>query len=629
MADHLSPSVERYGPSEFKNFDLNVDSYNNDDISQLDYTQRIALNMVKEGNNVFITGMSGTGKSFLIPYITHYFRQQKRRVVVMSGNQFGALEINGYYVFDIFRNLKILNMSGNGASKKARKNNVDNHFWEDVYAVILDNIHYMSTINIFNMISYMQNVKRGRRTQWIFLGDFSKTTINVCNSPVCVPSPSSPTTPEGKDEAKSSPPEHSAGENALPLVFETEEWNNDVLDLKPIVLNYPHRFKKDESWGVLIEKMWQGGNKEGIMLKLEALREEAKSTTNTDAEQKEGWPGLDAPSSPSSEEEQKEQDGLDASSSSSSEEEDSECDDEIPPFTTSDIDMKDPDDSNDMNHQFSDLHVSSPRSAPAPKPEIKSVLGDLSLDQLMENMPRTEFIYMETAARESNQKKMMELNTRILTFKSTQGTRVKNSLFPFYDKIDYKSLRKQEQMISRDNNLLFINEKLFNAFHLLKHHAPVENELHLAAGAFVVLTAPLCSYLPRGSQGIVVEISPRTNMYPLVHFRNGYTVCVRPYMFETPITKNSYAWYAQIPLKPCWYYLIQDITSNYAWEHVKVDMSLLRKPNLFYRICSQVQTCQGIQFSRINHIFFNMDPKCTAYNKSLTSGDHDDMEEPM
>jgi len=332
--------------------------------------------------------------------------------------------------------------------------------------------------------------------------------------------------------------------------------------------------------------MWLGENKEGIMLKLEALSDDSPIPTQCN----------DDSGSSSMDVDDKQHHEQDVSESYEQHHEHNE---------------------QDVNQHFSDLHVSSPRLADH-EVEVASVLpDDVEIEHLMRDMPRTEFIYMETAARQINNQKLNALNTRIVSFKSTQGTRIKDKLFPHYDRMDYKSLRKQEQMLNHDQNLLFINEKLFNAFHLLKHHAPVEPELHLAAGAFVVLTATLCSKLPRGSQGIVLEVSPRTNMYPLVHFRNGLTVYVRPYMFETPITKNSYAWYAQIPLRLCWCYLIQDVTSNYAWEHIKIDMSLLKKPNLFYRICSQVQTRKGIKFSKINHIFFNMDSRCTTYNKSL------------
>lgn len=61
---------------------------------ELNNKQNEALNLVKEGKNIFITGSAGTGKSYLLKYITRYLYSNSKKYAITSTTGCSAVLIN-------------------------------------------------------------------------------------------------------------------------------------------------------------------------------------------------------------------------------------------------------------------------------------------------------------------------------------------------------------------------------------------------------------------------------------------------------------------------------------------------------------------------------------------------------
>lgn len=61
----------------------------------LNEAQSIALNKVKQGKSVFITGSPGTGKSFLMKYIIKHFNENKKKIAITASTGCSATLIGG------------------------------------------------------------------------------------------------------------------------------------------------------------------------------------------------------------------------------------------------------------------------------------------------------------------------------------------------------------------------------------------------------------------------------------------------------------------------------------------------------------------------------------------------------
>ena len=68
-------------------------NHNND--IKLNEKQQEALDLVKRGRNVFITGSAGVGKSMVIDHITHWCRENNKKIMVTATTGVAAANING------------------------------------------------------------------------------------------------------------------------------------------------------------------------------------------------------------------------------------------------------------------------------------------------------------------------------------------------------------------------------------------------------------------------------------------------------------------------------------------------------------------------------------------------------
>ena len=60
---------------------------------KLNSEQQKAIELIEKGENVFLTGAAGTGKSFLLKYIIHKFNDAHTRVCAPTGR--AAVNIGG------------------------------------------------------------------------------------------------------------------------------------------------------------------------------------------------------------------------------------------------------------------------------------------------------------------------------------------------------------------------------------------------------------------------------------------------------------------------------------------------------------------------------------------------------
>jgi F0F1-type ATP synthase beta subunit len=68
----------------------------------LNTQQQKALDLVKNGENVFITGSAGVGKSFLISEIIKYIEQQSVYYQVLAYTGVAAINVNGSTIHRMF-----------------------------------------------------------------------------------------------------------------------------------------------------------------------------------------------------------------------------------------------------------------------------------------------------------------------------------------------------------------------------------------------------------------------------------------------------------------------------------------------------------------------------------------------
>lgn len=129
--------------------------------------QTKAFELVKNGENVFITGKAGTGKSYLTTHIIDYFRQSDKNVMVTAPTGIAALNINGvtlHRAFDIPIDLFKVNIA------KGIPTVFKLPYVKDLDVLIIDEIS-MLRYDIFNYVMYMLEPVRDK-VQVILVGDF-------------------------------------------------------------------------------------------------------------------------------------------------------------------------------------------------------------------------------------------------------------------------------------------------------------------------------------------------------------------------------------------------------------------------------------------------------------------------
>lgn len=138
---------------------------------ELNDRQKFALYKIIQGENVFITGVSGTGKSEMIHTIARVLRGMGDKVAITSANLVGAISINGQTI-QSFCGLKKLDDTWENIKKEVQFKYVQT-IWNSVNVLIIDDINMMSPYD-FRKILYTAQTTRSSKNpiQWVLLGDF-------------------------------------------------------------------------------------------------------------------------------------------------------------------------------------------------------------------------------------------------------------------------------------------------------------------------------------------------------------------------------------------------------------------------------------------------------------------------
>ena len=141
----------------------------------LSETQRLAVDKIAEGKNVFITGPAGTGKSYLLNYIKEEYKKNSLHITASTGiaainvggqtlHSWAGLGLGNLPINEILRN--ILSVKGTHLRKKLR----------NAKMLAIDEISMISA-DIFDMLNNLLKVVRQNNApfggiQLILFGDF-------------------------------------------------------------------------------------------------------------------------------------------------------------------------------------------------------------------------------------------------------------------------------------------------------------------------------------------------------------------------------------------------------------------------------------------------------------------------
>lgn len=208
----------------------------------LSESQRQALDAVKVGKNVFITGSAGTGKSHLISKITKWLRTKAKTYRLTASTGIAALNIGG---------MTLHRMVGLGLAKeekgkllsKTSMNRQLVRLWTQLEVLIIDEIS-MVDIGFFQKVEYVARNIRGKEEpfggiQLVVIGDFFQL----------------------KSIGK--------GEKGEEYLFETKLWKE--LNFQPILLTQIFR-QRDQDFIELLEQARYGKVTEEGYKKLEACK---------------------------------------------------------------------------------------------------------------------------------------------------------------------------------------------------------------------------------------------------------------------------------------------------------------------------------------------------------------------
>lgn len=140
---------------------------------KLNKEQEQALNILKSGRNVFITGSAGTGKSTLIEFYKRYCNQRGVKIALTSTTGISALLINGTTIHS-FAGIKTGNVSiGQVLSNKFAVKN-----WKEVEVLVIDEISMLKP-EIFELLNNIakairQNEQPFGNIQIVATGDFAQ-----------------------------------------------------------------------------------------------------------------------------------------------------------------------------------------------------------------------------------------------------------------------------------------------------------------------------------------------------------------------------------------------------------------------------------------------------------------------
>ena len=130
---------------------------------ELNSLQAVFFKRMKNGENIFLTGKAGTGKSFLLNYFIEYSKTQNKKVLVTAPTGIAAIEIGGSTLHRTFR--IPLDLKGIHAGPVG-----ENRVVKEAEILIIDEIS-MVRKDVFEYV--MKSVKsNNKKIQIILTGDF-------------------------------------------------------------------------------------------------------------------------------------------------------------------------------------------------------------------------------------------------------------------------------------------------------------------------------------------------------------------------------------------------------------------------------------------------------------------------
>ena len=146
-------------------------------ISNLSSEQKYALYKFKRGENLFITGPGGTGKTFLIRHLINSAKENKKNVQVCALTGCASVLLNcGARTIHSWSGIKLARGDSHNIIESALRSNRTVKNWQSVKVLIVDEVSMMSK-KIFNILNEIgKHVRHSPLPfggiQLIFTGDF-------------------------------------------------------------------------------------------------------------------------------------------------------------------------------------------------------------------------------------------------------------------------------------------------------------------------------------------------------------------------------------------------------------------------------------------------------------------------
>lgn len=138
----------------------------------LNEKQKNVIELVKEGKNVFITGSAGTGKSYILKYITNYLRNVNKKYAITALTGCAAILINGQTIHSYL----CLGLNNNSATYVYNKYKNALKKINNLNVIIIDEISMMDSDLLEKINKLLCLIKNNKYPfggiQIIFIGDF-------------------------------------------------------------------------------------------------------------------------------------------------------------------------------------------------------------------------------------------------------------------------------------------------------------------------------------------------------------------------------------------------------------------------------------------------------------------------
>jgi ATP-dependent DNA helicase PIF1 len=141
--------------------------------------QTQALNLMKQGNNIFLTGPAGTGKSTVIKHFKRYADQNHQKTEVCSTTGISALIIGGTTLHS-WAGIKLGTETATHYISEIKKNKWDLIKWQTIKTLIIDEVSMLDPEYLRKLEKIARNIRTpiNQKTfgaiQIILLGDFAQ-----------------------------------------------------------------------------------------------------------------------------------------------------------------------------------------------------------------------------------------------------------------------------------------------------------------------------------------------------------------------------------------------------------------------------------------------------------------------